>query len=211
MEPMEDTDFRAGPDVADDSSEGALARLVVDQARALGGTAMEALLAHPDAVRSAFAVALGRIEAPTPPKEYTISGPTPRLLDRHEATEALLERTRRVEHGDEELLTSDEFAKRAGAKSRQSVHNWLGGGRIVGWKGAKRGYVFPAKQLDERGRPLPGLEAVLPYFDSRYSAWRWLTDRHTALGGARPIEMLRRNDVASVQTAARGYAQGDFG
>ena len=52
----------------------------------------------------------------------------------------------------ENLLTSEEFASRAGLKTRQSVHAWLKKGRIIGWQGAKRGYVLPDGQFDERGR-----------------------------------------------------------
>ena len=52
------------------------------------------------------------------------------------------------------------MAERVGLKTRQSVHDWLKKGRIVGWRGARRGHVFPAAQLDERGRPLDGLDRV---------------------------------------------------
>ena len=52
------------------------------------------------------------------------------------------------------------MAERVGLKTRQSVHDWLKKGRIVGWRGARRGHVFPAARLDERGRPLDGLDRV---------------------------------------------------
>lgn len=148
-----------------------------------------------------------------PPVEEakTVAGPPARLLDHAEAERRVSRRTRVVRSEGGELLTSEEFARRTGARSRQSVHNLLRKGRVIGWEGTKRGFVFPAEQLDERGRPLNGLGGVVPHFEGHYSAWCWLRDGHDALDGARPIDLLRQNDVARVESAARGYAQGDFG
>ena len=61
----------------------------------------------------------------------------------------------------ENPLTSAQLAELVGLKTRQSVHDWLKKGRIIGWLGAKRGYVFPAGQLDKRGRPVKGLIGLL--------------------------------------------------
>ena len=44
-----------------------------------------------------------------------------------------------------------ELAIKARLKSRQSVHDWHDWrrkGRLVGWRNARCGYVFPAVQLD---------------------------------------------------------------
>lgn len=46
---------------------------------------------------------------------------------------------------------NEELVIKAGLKSRQSVHewhDWRRKGRLVGWRNARRGYVFPAVQLD---------------------------------------------------------------
>ena len=53
-------------------------------------------------------------------------------------------------------LSSAQVAARTGLRTRQSVHDWRRKGRIVGWQNARRSYVFPAEQLDERNRPLCG-------------------------------------------------------
>ena len=67
-------------------------------------------------------------------------------------------------------LPSDELASRVGLKTRQSVHDRLKKrGRIVGWQGARRGYVFPAGQLDERGRPLEGLDRLAGLLHDGYA------------------------------------------
>ena len=120
-----------------------------------------ALVAHPDAVRSALAVAADvlTMEGAGRAEVETIAGAEPRLVDGDEAARRLAARTRKG--GLEVLLTSDELAARVGLKTRQSVHDWLKKGRIVGWRGAKRGYVFPVDQFDERGRPLEGLDRVV--------------------------------------------------
>lgn len=195
-----------------DRREAELVSRLHESVAALGPTAVSTLLAHPDTIRSALATAVRvHLDEPLAEEVETVAGPPAVLLDHAEAERRLSRRTRVVRSEGGELLTSEEFARRSGARSRQSVHNWLRKGRIIGWEGAKRGFVFPAEQLDERGRPLNGLGGVVPHFEGHYSAWCWLRDRHDALDGARPIDLLRRNDVARVESAARGYAQGDFG
>ena len=169
-----------------------------------------ALVAHPDAVRSALAVVAnvltmdgaGRAEV------ETIAGAKPRLVDENEAAGRLAERTRAGTF--EVLLSSDELAARVGLKTRQSVHDWLKKGRIVGWQGARRGHVFPAGQLDERGRPLEGLDRVVGLFDDGYAAWVWLTTELASLDGAVPLKLLAGGEIDRVAMAAEGDRQGDF-
>lgn len=201
--------------------ESELVRLLYQSVATLDRAAVATLLHKPDVLGSALAAAAQAIEAVQGPQAVeaqssleevmTIAGPSPRLLDHTEATERLSQRTHIAEDDGDELLTSDEFARRAGARSRQTVHNWLNRGRIVGWEGAKRGLVFPAEQLDASGRPIHHLGPVLSHFQGHYAAWRWLTDSHDALDGARPIDLLREGEDAQVEAAAKGYAQGDFG
>ena len=169
-----------------------------------------ALVAHPDAVRSALAVAadvLTKDEAARPAVE-AIAGAEPLRVGAEEAAGRMAERTR--EGAPEVLLTSDELAARVGLKTRQSVHDWLKKGRIVGWRGAKRGYVFPAEQFDDRGRPLAGLERVIGLFGDGYAAWVWLTTRRPSLDGAKPLMLLAGGEADRVAKAAEGDKQGDF-
>ena len=169
-----------------------------------------ALVAHPDAVRSALAVAadvLTKDEAARPAVE-AIAGAEPLRVGAEEAAGRMAARTR--EGAPEVLLTSDELAARVGLKTRQSVHDWLKKGRIVGWRGAKRGYVFPAEQFDDRGRPLAGLERVIGLFGDGYAAWVWLTTRRPSLGGAKPLTLLAGGEADRVAKAAEGDKQGDF-
>ena len=133
----------------------------------------------------------------------------PGLVEAEEAARRLSERTLRSDEG--QLLNSDELAERLGLTSRQSVHNWLHKGKIVGWRGAKRGYVFPAGQLNDRGMPVDGLERVVPYFGDGFAAWIWLTTPRSSLDGAEPLTLLSQGECDRVVTAAAGDMQGDFG
>ena len=169
-----------------------------------------ALVAHPDAVRSALAVAADVLTPDDAGRAAleTIGGGEPRRVDAEEAAGRLAARTR--ESAPETLLTSDELAARVGLKTRQSVHDWLKKGRIVGWRGARRGHVFPAGQLDARGRPFEGLDRVARLFDDGYAAWVWLTTELSSLDGAKPLRSLARGEIDRVVKAAEGDRQGDF-
>ncbi len=147
-----------------------LATVVEETATDLGPHAVAALVAHPDAVRAALAVAADALWAKGTDKGIAvIRGTEPRLVQKSETGRRIAERTRMGMK--ENLLTSEQFAARAGLKTRQSVHDWLKKGRIIGWQGAKRGYVFPAGQFDERGQPLKGLDRIIPRFEDGYAAW----------------------------------------
>ena len=170
-----------------------------------------ALVAHPAAVRSALAAAadvLSTDDAGRTDTVGTIAGAEPEIADAAQAQRQLSARTR--EGTRETLLTSDELAARAGLKTRQSVHDWLKKGKIVGWRGAKRGYVFPAEQFDARGRPLAGLASVVGQFGDGYAAWVWLTTPRPSLDGAKPLTLLAGGEIDRVANAAEGDRQGDF-
>ena len=108
------------------------------------------------------------------------------------------------------VLTADEVARRIGLKTRQSVHDWLKKKKILGWQGAKRGYVFPAAQFDERGRPPEGLAEVIAITGNAFATWHWLICETPALDGAPPLQCLHAGELERVLTAAEGAAQGDF-
>ena len=144
-------------------------------------------------------------EAPT---IETITGDEMRLL--RYLDPQMVSRWHTPSGGDEELLTSDQLAARMGLKTRQSVHNWLRQRRVIGWRGAKRQYVFPADQIDERGRPLTGIEPIFAHFGDGYAAWVWLTTPLPALDGQEPLQLLRTGERDRVMVAVQGDMQGDF-
>lgn len=138
-----------------------------------------------------------------------VAGREPTLVDTTEASRRLSSRMR--DGAPETLLSVDELAAWVGLKTRRTVHEWRRTGRIVGWQNASRGWVFPAGQLDERNRPLPGLKDVAALFGDAYAAWVWLNTPLPSLDGAMPLALLADGQTERVADAARGDRQGDFG
>ena len=181
----------------------------------LSPNAVNALIAHPDAVRGALA-ATGAVliqdGAPAALRgEIEIIGRrTEPRFSAEEARKIIEERTDAFEP-DEEVLNSNEIAQRLGLKSRQSVHDWLRKGKILGWQTAKRGYLFPVRQFDQRNRPIEGLGEIVALFEYAEVAWDWLTTPVSSLDGEKPLSMLARGERERVVDAAEGHLQGDFG
>ena len=181
----------------------------------LNPNAVNALIAHPDAVRGALAatgaVLIQNGVPETVRGEIEIIGQmTEPKFSAEEARKIVEERTAAFEP-DEEVLNSNEVAQRLGLKSRQSVHDWLRKGKILGWQTAKRGYLFPGRQFDQRNRPVEGLGEIVALFEYAEVAWDWLTTPVSALDDEEPLSMLAKGELERVIDAAEGYLQGDFG
>ena len=174
---------------------------------------VQTLIAHPDAVRGALAATaqmLARDDA----------DPTGREAERIEAIKGHWVRSEDVKQGiarrtvayepEEEVLNSSAVAARIGLKSRQAVHDRLRKGTIVGWQAAKRGYVFPNRQFDQRNRPIEGVTEIVALLGDAYEGWMWLTTPHSAFGGEEPLTWLAKGDRDRVVGAAHSYLQGDF-
>lgn len=138
-----------------------------------------------------------------------IVGKSYRPMEREDAKRRIKRRTIELVP-DEEVLTTDALAARMRLKSSQSIRNRLHRGGLVGWQGAGGAFVYPARQLDERGQPVAGLDQVLALFDDAYSAWFWLTTEKPSCDNEEPLTLLRRGDSDPVIAAARGDMQGDF-
>ena len=149
-------------DLKDRNDRDELERMLHDAVGRLDPAHVSAVLEHPDTLRLLvmttvtsmvhLALALTGHDRWWPSAVETIAGPGSVAVDAAEAKRRVSARTRDGEP--ETLLTSEELAARTGLKTRQSVHDWRKKGRIVGWQNTRRGYVFPAAQLDERNRPL---------------------------------------------------------
>lgn len=181
-----------------------LAEVVKDT---LNATAVSTLLAHPDALRSALAVAAEVLSKKADQVEV-LRGVKSRQVSAREAGRRIDARTQ--PDTETELLNADEVAVRVGVKTRQSVHDWLKKKKILGWERTKRSYVFPLRQFDERGRPPPGLAALLEITGDAFETWHWMVCESSALDGATPLECLRTGELERVLAAAKGMAQGDF-
>lgn len=196
-------------------SDAQLQRVLHDATDGFDPGLVAALVAHPEAVRAALAAVADVLSPEARKRERddeadteTLGVEVERLVAPADVESRLTKRTRPDPM--KSLLTSEQLAARVGLKTRQSVHNWLRKNRIVGWRGAKRGYVFPGNQFDERGRPLDGIERILPHFEDGYAAWVWLTTPRPSLDGEEPLALLSRGESARVADAAEGDAQGDF-
>ena len=169
-----------------------------DAAGRLSPAHVAALVAQPEAVRSASAAdALTAGDGERRSEVETIAGPVLPTVDATEADRRLSARAR--DGAPERLPTSEELAARTGLRTRHTVHDGRRKGRIVGWQNARRGYVFPAEQLDGRNRPLPGLDCVAGLFADGYAAWIWLTTPRASLDGVA---------AARAPGAGRGRARG---
>ena len=180
----------------------------------LSPSVINALIARPDAARGALAATgalLARDDAAgSPHDEVETIGLVAEPSRSPEEVGRIVEARTEPYEPDEEVLSSNEVAARLGLKSRQSVHDWLRKGKIVGWQTAKRGYMFPARQLDERNRPIKGLGDIVALFEDAYAAWFWLTTPRNTLDGEEPLAVLARGQRDCVIDAAEGYLQGDF-
>lgn len=69
--------------------------------------------------------------------------------------------------------------------------------------------VYPVLQFDG-DRPVPGLGEVvaelMPYVATPWTIASWLASHQASVGGRRPIDALRRGDVAPTVQAARQFA-----
>ena len=112
--------------------------------------------------------------------------------------------------GGEEMLSADDFAELLGV-SRVTVNAKRQRHEVLALEGAKRGFRFPAWQVDENGKPfdvLPRLFELLG--DSPWTVYRFLVQHHPELDGARAQDLLRRGRSTAVIEAAESVAQGAF-
>lgn len=110
----------------------------------------------------------------------------------------------------DDMLTADEFAERLGV-SRVTVNARRQKHELLGLDGAKRGFRFPAWQVDQDGKPLDALPKLFELLgESPWGVYRFLTQRHSVLDGESAKDALTRGRTTQVLQAAESLAQGDF-
>ena len=68
-----------------------------------------------------------------------------------------------------------------------------------------------AGQFNEHLQPPEGFDRIKQIFaGDADAAWYWLTVPNDALDGEKPLVLLRKGEVARVESAAKGYLQGNF-
>jgi hypothetical protein len=112
--------------------------------------------------------------------------------------------------GRPDMLTGERFAERVGM-TRMAIHKRFKKNELLGLEGAKRGRRYPAWQLGNDGRPVPGLSELLRKFAGKpWAAYRFLLQRHAGLGKLTAIDALKAGKRKPVLEAADTFVSSDF-
>jgi DNA-binding transcriptional ArsR family regulator len=110
----------------------------------------------------------------------------------------------------DDMLTAEQFAERLGV-SRMTVNARRQKHELLGLDGAKRGFRFPAWQVDDDGKAFDALPQLFDLLgENAWTVYRFLTQRHAALEGIPAKDALRQGKTPQVLQAAESLAQGDF-
>lgn len=110
----------------------------------------------------------------------------------------------------EEMLNADAFARLLGT-TRMTVNTKRKQNQVLGLDGAKRGFRFPAWQVDGDGKPFAALPALFERLGGGpWTVYRFLMQRHPELDGLTGREALQRGRANDVLGVADGVAQGTF-
>lgn len=111
--------------------------------------------------------------------------------------------------GEDDMLSAEAFAGLLGV-TRVTVNTKRQNGQVLGLDGAKRGFRFPAWQLDRDGRPYAVLPELHRILGGAWAVYRFLVSPHGSLDGRTALDALKRGRDDDVVSAAEGIAQGDF-
>jgi hypothetical protein len=169
-------------------------RVVVDPLA--GAQTISIVEEDPLALEDAFPVE----EVPQPDDELQAALTAARERGRRRVAEIL---------GEDEMLKADEFSDLLGV-SRVTVNTKRQNGQVLGLDGAKRGFRFPAWQLDQDGRPYAALPKLHEILGGAWAVYRFLVSPHGALDSRTGLDALKRGQDGDVIAAAEGIARGDF-
>ncbi|PKA45040.1 XRE family transcriptional regulator [Rhizobium sullae] len=110
---------------------------------------------------------------------------------------------------EDDMLGAEAFADLLGV-SRVTVNTKRQHGQVLGLDGAKRGFRFPAWQLDRYGRPYAALPKLQEILGGAWAVYRFLITPHGSLDGRTGLDALKRGRDEDVIAAAEGIARGDF-
>lgn len=106
-----------------------------------------------------------------------------------------------------EMLSADDFAELLGV-SRVTVNAKRQRNEVLGLDGARRGFRFPAWQVDDNGKPFAVLAQLAETLGGPWSVYRFLLQRHPDLGGVAALDALRKGRGPDVLAAAEAQAEG---
>ena len=102
----------------------------------------------------------------------------------------------------DDMLSADQFADLIGT-SRVTVNAKRQSQQVLGLQGAKRGYRFPAWQVDQDGKPFPALPVLFERLGpSPWAIYRFLVQHHPELNGQTGRQALQLGRTAEVIAAA---------
>lgn len=111
----------------------------------------------------------------------------------------------------DEMLSAEAFAELLGV-SRVTVNAKRQRHEVLAVDGARRGFRFPAWQVDENGKPFAAIPQLFEKLgDSSWTVYRFLVQRHPELEGATGVDALRRGRTEEVLEAAESLAAGALG
>lgn len=104
-------------------------------------------------------------------------------------------------------LASDDVAELLRI-SRQAVDKRRASGKLLAVELGRRGFRYPAWQFGDTDL-LPGMEETLKLLDGHppIAQMRFFLSGDHALGGERPLDLLRRGDLSQIRRAARVFGQ----
>ena len=110
----------------------------------------------------------------------------------------------------EDMLNGEAFAALLGV-SRATVNTKRQHQEVLALEGAKRGYRFPAWQVDQNGKPFAVIPALFECLGAgAWTVYRFLVQHHPELDGMTALEALRRGRDVEVIETAEGIAGGTF-
>jgi hypothetical protein len=109
-------------------------------------------------------------------------------------------------------LSDAEFAARLGIRSRETIRQYRAKKLIFGWHKDLRSYRYPAWQIHRKAL-LPGLEQIIAVLERKglqpLAIIGYFLTPSSDLGDTRPLDLLRKGQVAEVLADAERY--GDIG
>lgn len=110
----------------------------------------------------------------------------------------------------DDMLNAEAFGALVGT-TRETINSWRRNHRVLGLAGAKRGFRFPAWQLDRNGKPFEALPALFARFGGGpWQVYRFLIQPHAELDGMTGLEALRAGKEDDVLCAAESITRGTF-
>jgi hypothetical protein len=94
--------------------------------------------------------------------------------------------------------------------SRETVDEWRKAGKVIGVRGAKRGFGFPAWQVSGRGQIYQVIERILEELDGdHWAAWRFLEEKVPEIGDV-GFQALAAGKEDALLKALVGRSYGSF-